>query len=172
MKNVTHSRITFFAAIIFIGVTIGIISCTDSQNQESGKAGVTNNLLFPQGEKITNNNFTGTAYLKMLVEADSINPTAVGNVTFEAGARTKWHLHPGGQILLVTDGVGYYQEKGQSKKTLHKGDVVKCPPNTPHWHGASADTAFVQVAVTNNHLGATVWMEAVTDEEYHASVKQ
>jgi quercetin dioxygenase-like cupin family protein len=172
MKNVTHSRFTFFAAIIFIGVTIGIISCTDSQNQKSDNTVVNNNLLFPQGEKITNNNFTGTAYLKMLIEADSINPTAVGNVTFEPGARTKWHLHPGGQILLVIDGVGYYQEKGQSKKVLHQGDVVKCPPNTPHWHGASADEAFVQVAVTNNHLGATVWMEAVTDEEYHASVKQ
>jgi quercetin dioxygenase-like cupin family protein len=172
MKNVAHSRVTFFAAIIFIGVTISIMSCTDSQNQESGKAGVTSILLFPQGEKITNNNFTGTAYLKMLIEADSINPTAVGNVTFEPGARTKWHLHPGGQILLVTDGVGYYQEKGQAKKILHKGDVIKCPPNTPHWHGASADTAFVQVAVTNNHLGSTVWMESVTDEEYHAAVKQ
>ena len=147
------------------------MSCTDSQNQESGKSEVNINLLFPQGEKITNNNFTGTAYLKMLIEADSINPTAVGNVTFEPGARTKWHLHPGGQILLVTDGVGYYQEKGQSKKILRKGDVIKCPPNTPHWHGASADTAFVQVAVTNNHLGATVWMEAVTDEVYLAAVK-
>lgn len=172
MKSVTHSGVTLFAAIIFVVVTIGIMSCTDSQNQKPDNTVVNNNLLFPQGEKITNNNFTGTAYLKMLIEADSINPTAVGNVTFEPGARTKWHLHPGGQILLVTDGVGYYQEKGQSKKILRKGDVVKCPPNTPHWHGASADTAFVQVAVTNNHLGATVWLEAVSDEEYLAAVKQ
>jgi quercetin dioxygenase-like cupin family protein len=160
------------ALATFIGVAICIISCTDTQKQTTDKQFAESNLIFPQGEKITNNNFTGTAYLKMLIEADSINPTAVGNVTFEPGARTKWHLHPGGQILLVTDGVGYYQEKGQAKKILHKGDVIKCPPNTPHWHGASAVTAFVQVAVTNNHLGATVWMEAVTEEEYHATVKQ
>ena len=135
----------------------------------NNKAAVNNSnyeLVFPKGEKITNDNFTGTAYLQMLIAADSLNPTAVGNVTFEPGARSKWHLHPAGQILLVVDGVGYYQEKGQPKKILRKGDAVKCPPNVPHWHGASADTGFVQVAVTNNQNGATVWMEAVTDEEY------
>ena len=135
----------------------------------NNKAAVSNSnyeLVFPKGEKITNDNFTGTAYLQMLIAADSLNPTAVGNVTFEPGARSKWHLHPAGQILLVVDGVGYYQEKGQPKKILRKGDAVKCPPNVPHWHGASADTGFVQVSVTNNQNGATVWMEAVTDEEY------
>ena len=123
-------------------------------------------IIFPRGSKITNDNFRGTAYLKMLMDADSLNPTSVGNVTFEPGARTKWHMHPGGQILLVMDGVGYYQEKGQAKKLLRKGDVIKCPTNVPHWHGASADTAFVQVAITNRHLGETVWLQDVTDDEY------
>jgi quercetin dioxygenase-like cupin family protein len=64
------------------------------------------------------------------------------------------------------DGVGYYQEKGQAKKILRKGDVIKCPPNIPHWHGASPDVYFVQVAVTNNQNGATKWLEAVTDDQY------
>lgn len=123
--------------------------------------------IFPKGEKITNNNFTGTAYLKTLLEGDTLNPTSVGNVTFEPGARSKWHLHPAGQILLAIDGVGYYQEKGQVKKIFRKGDVIKCPPNVPHWHGASKDTAFVQVALTNRHLGPTVWLQQVTDEEYN-----
>lgn len=124
------------------------------------------NSIFPKGAKITNDNFKGKAYLKMLIDGDSLNPTSVGNVTFEPGARTKWHVHPGGQILLVIDGVGYYQEKGQTKKTLRKGDVIKCPTNVPHWHGASRDTAFVQVAITNRHLGETVWLHEVSDEEY------
>lgn len=123
--------------------------------------------VFPKGEKITNDNFTGTAYLQMLIAADSLNAMAVGNVTFEPGARTKWHLHPGGQILLVIDGVGYYQEKGQPKKILRKGDAVKCPPNVPHWHGASPNTIFVQVAVTNNDKGTVVWLEEVTDAVYN-----
>jgi quercetin dioxygenase-like cupin family protein len=172
MKNTSHTITTLFTSIIFIGVTIGFVSCNDAQKQKSDNKEAYSNLIFPQGDKITNANFTGTAYLKMLIQADSINPTAVGNVTFEPGARTKWHYHPAGQILLVTDGVGFYQEKGQSKKILRKGDVVKCPPNTPHWHGASDDKAFVQVAVTNNHLGATVWLDEVTDKEYHAEVRQ
>lgn len=128
-----------------------------------------NELVFPKGEKITNDNFTGTAYLQMLINADSLNATAVGNVTFEPGARCKWHLHPGGQILLAIDGVGYYQEKGQPKKILRKGDAVKCPPNVPHWHGASADTAFIQLAITNNQNGPTVWLEAVSDSVYNSA---
>jgi len=123
-------------------------------------------IIFPKGEKITNDNFTGTAYLQMLIAPDNLNATSVGNVSFEPGARTKWHLHTGGQILLVTDGVGYYQEKGQPKKILRKGDVIKCPPNIQHWHGASDDTYFVQVAITNTQNGVPVWLEAVTDEEY------
>ncbi|HMU46188.1 MAG TPA: cupin domain-containing protein [Chitinophagaceae bacterium] len=128
-----------------------------------------NELVFPKGEKITNDNFTGTAYLQMLIAADSLNPTAVGNVTFEPGARSKWHSHPAGQILLAIDGVGYYQEKGQPKKILRKGDAVKCPPNVPHWHGASADTAFVQIAITGREKGETVWLEAVTDSVFSNS---
>jgi quercetin dioxygenase-like cupin family protein len=172
MKNIRSSLVKLCKTIIFPVFIIGIITCNTVQGQKTEKMEMISKQIFPQGEKITNNNFTGTAYLKMLIEADSVNPTAVGNVTFEAGARTKWHFHPGGQILLVTDGVGYYQEKGQSKKILRKGDVIKCPPNTPHWHGASMDTAFVQVAVTNNHLGATVWLEAVTDDVYKAAGNQ
>jgi quercetin dioxygenase-like cupin family protein len=123
-------------------------------------------VLFPKGEKITNANFTGTVYLQTLVKEDLQHPTSVGSVTFEPGARTKWHIHPGGQILLVTEGIGYYQEKGFSKKTLKKGDVVKCPPNTPHWHGASVTSFFVQIAITNTQNGATIWLNEVVEDEY------
>ena len=67
--------------------------------------------------------------------------------------------------LLETAGVGYYQEKGQPKKILRNGDVIKCPPNIAHWHGASVDSSFVQIAVTGREKGETVWLEAVTNEE-------
>ena len=123
--------------------------------------------VFEKGEKINSANFQGTVYLNNLIIADSINTSAVGNVTFEPGARTKWHMHPAGQIILVIDGIGYYQEKGQPKRIIKKGDVVKCQPNLPHWHGASANSSFIQVAITNRHLGETVWMQEVTDEEYN-----
>ena len=144
-------------SILIMGLFCAAVSSSCAQ-QRGNKQSDANNI-FPKGNKINSANFKGIAYLQSLIEADSINPTSVGNVTFEAGAHTRWHKHPGGQILLVTDGVGYYQEQGQAKKILRKGDVIKCPPNIPHWHGASVDTAFVQVAVSNRHLGETLWLQ-------------
>jgi quercetin dioxygenase-like cupin family protein len=126
-----------------------------------------NDIIFPKGEKITNDNFIGNAWLHQMVASDSLNTTQVGSVTFEKGARTKWHVHPGGQILLATRGIGYYQEKDRPKRLLQKGDVVKCPPNVPHWHGASNDHEFIQIAITNTAMGATVWLQQVTEEEYN-----
>lgn len=123
--------------------------------------------LFPTGEEINSSNFTGKAWLKSLIDADSLNQITVGNVTFAAGARTNWHSHPGGQILLATGGTGYYQEKGNPIKILRKGDVIKCPPNIVHWHGASLDDEFTQVAITTTQTGPPLWLQPVTDEEYH-----
>ncbi len=151
---------------IVLAILITFSACNNNKDRQAVTD--TDSLVFPTGEQITNNNFTGTVYLQSLITADSLNPNAVGNVTFEPGARSNWHLHPGGQILLAIDGVGYYQEKGQAKKILRKGDVVKCPPNVPHWHGASKDSAFVQVAITGRDKGETVWMEVVTDSVYHS----
>ncbi|AHF14840.1 cupin domain-containing protein [Niabella soli] len=147
-------------------VVAGILSC--SETKEKSQENTNAYIIFPKGEKISNNNFTGTAWLKTLVNADSVNQIAVGSVTFEPGARTKWHSHPAGQIILALDGIGYYQEKGQQKKVLRKGDVIKCSPDIPHWHGASVDTAFVQVAITGREKGETVWLEFVTDKEYNS----
>ncbi|MDF9799975.1 quercetin dioxygenase-like cupin family protein [Catalinimonas alkaloidigena] len=144
-----------------------MIACSNTDDQDATNLHKqADDLLYPKGEKITNNNFVGNAWLTGLVTADSANKNAVGSVTFEAGARTNWHMHPAGQIILATGGVGYYQEKGSPKRTLEKGDVVKCPPNVPHWHGASADQAFIQIAITGRQNGPTEWLHAVTDEEY------
>ena len=126
--------------------------------------------IFPKGQKITNNNFTGNAWLQEMILPDSLNHTQVGSVTFEQKARTNWHSHPGGQILLITDGTGYYQEKGGPKRIIKKGDVVKCPPNVQHWHGASKDEQLIQIAITNAQKGAVVWLQPVSDEEYHILV--
>lgn len=124
-------------------------------------------MIFPKGDKITNNNFTGTAFLQMLVQPDTIYNTQIGNVTFEPGARSNWHSHPGGQILLVTSGVGYYQEKGKPKQVIRAGDVMKCPPDVVHWHGASPDSGLSHIAISpNTQKGSVLWLEAVTDEEY------
>lgn len=149
-------------------VALAVLTSCANQEKPEALAQITEQI-FPKGEKVTNDNFTGTVYLHTMVASDSLNTNSVGNVTFEPGARSKWHSHPAGQILLATGGVGYYQEKGKPKMILRKGDVVKCPPNVAHWHGASADTAFVQVAITGREKGPTVWLEAVSDRDYLAA---
>jgi len=123
--------------------------------------------IFPKGRQAPVTNFTGTAWVHTLIEADSVFNIPVANVTFEPGARTKWHTHGGGQALIAIDGVGYYQEKGKPIQILRKGDAVKCPPNTAHWHGASPEVGFVQLAVTPNAAnGRVTWLQPVTDQEY------
>lgn len=124
--------------------------------------------IFPKGEQAPPEYFTGTAWVKGLVPPDDTFNTAIGNVVFEPGARNNWHIHPGGQILIVTSGIGYYQAKGKPIQELHTGDVVKILPDVEHWHGASPDSEFTHIAVnTNTQKGIVVWLNRVTDEEYH-----
>lgn len=162
---------TKIIVVTFVLVILFSACSNEKDGKESGVNGSTD-TIFSKGEKITNNNFKGNAWLQPLVENDSIYYTPVGSVTFEPRARTNWHLHPGGQILLAIGGTGYYQEKGSPKRILRKGDVIKCPPNTPHWHGASHDDQFIQIAITPTRNGATEWLEPVTDEEYNATVNE
>lgn len=125
-------------------------------------------VIFPKGEKITNNYFIGTAWLEMIVPYDPTFNLPIGNVTFEPGARNNWHKHAGGQILLVTGGTGYYQEEGKPAQIIREGDIVKIDPDVKHWHGATADSWFVHLAIsTNVQMGDTEWLEPVTDEEYN-----
>ena len=123
--------------------------------------------IFPKGELGAAENFTGNAWNTPLVANDSTYNTVIGNVYFEPGARSNWHIHPAGQILVITDGVGFHQIKGQPKQTIRKGDVVKCPPNVEHWHGASPDTGLQQLyIISNTEKGIVQWLQPVTDEEY------
>ena len=125
--------------------------------------------IFPKGEKAPADYFTGTAWIKILVPNDPALNCQVGNVVFEPGARNNWHRHPGGQVLLVTDGTGYYQEKDKPIQLLRKGDVVNILPDVVHWHGASPGSEFTHIAInTNTQKGVVVWLERVTDEEYNS----
>ena len=156
--------------VIIISITVLLVGCTNHQ-PETMKEQKTE-LVFPKGDKITSNNFSGTAWLQMLVNNDSTYNTSIGNVTFEPKARTNWHKHPGGQILLVTDGKGYYQEKGKPAQLIRKGDVVRIPPDTEHWHGAASDSGLTHIAINPNiDKGSVVWLQPVTDEEYSIATK-
>jgi quercetin dioxygenase-like cupin family protein len=150
-------------AIILLAI---IISCNQNKkNMKTDKNELTE--IFPKGEKGTNDLFTGNAYPTALVDADSVYNTLVGTVYFEPGARSNWHSHPAGQILIITDGIGYHQIEGKPIEIIKKGSVVKCPPNVRHWHGASADVGLQQLyVIPNTDKGIVEWNEAVTDEQY------
>jgi quercetin dioxygenase-like cupin family protein len=129
--------------------------------------------IFPKGEKVPEGVFTGTAYLNTLVpDTEKVYDCQVYDVVFEAGARNNWHSHPGGQILLVTNGNGWYQERGKPARFLQKGDVVAIPPDVEHWHGAASDSEFTHIGISPNvSKGGTVWLEPVSDAEYKEAKK-
>jgi 4-carboxymuconolactone decarboxylase len=127
------------------------------------------NAIFPKGEKASADYFAGTAWVKILVPQDETGSYAIGNVVFEPGCRNNWHKHPAGQILLTTNGKGYYQERGKPARLLTKGDVVIIPSHVEHWHGAAHDSSLTHIVVTNNSKkGAVEWLSPVTDEEYYS----
>lgn len=130
---------------------------------------LTKQVIFPKGQQGPAENFTGKAFNYGLVATDSVYNTVVGNVLFEPGARSNWHKHPAGQILIITAGVGFHQLKGKPIEIMRKGDVVKCPPNIEHWHGASPDSSLHQMyIIPNTEKGIVEWLQPVTDKEYNA----
>ena len=103
--------------------------------------------IFAQGEANPYGEFfTGQTYLNRLNPKEEVWNLPIGNVTFEPGARTNWHKHSGGQILLVLNGEGRYKEYGKPVRVLKKGDIVTIPPEVKHWHGAAKDSWFSHIA--------------------------
>lgn len=159
--------VAFFGSMIFWGTIFGQNMQQVTALNEQQKSSIMPNPIFPLGNKIEGGNFTGSVWVQQLVTADSTFNAPVGNVVFEPKARSKWHRHPGGQTLLALDGVGYYQEKGKELQLLRQGDVVRCPPDVEHWHGASHDSWFVQLAITPEHpKGRVIWLQEVSEAEY------
>ncbi len=162
-------KYNFKYSLIFLIIVIA--SCNlEKKSDETIRQSET---VFPKGEKITSENFSGTVWLKMMGANDSTLHARFGNVTFEPKARTNWHSHPGGQILFITEGRGYYQAKGQPARLLNKGDFVEIPRNVVHWHGAAPDDEFAHIAISlNSDEGGAIWIGPVSDEEYNASTRK
>jgi quercetin dioxygenase-like cupin family protein len=113
--------------------------------------------------------FTGQVRLDPLYTAQPPARVACASVTFEPGARTAWHTHPLGQTLVVTAGMGWTQCEGGPIVEIRAGDVIWCPPNHRHWHGATPTTAMTHIAIQEALDGKFVeWMEHVADEQYLA----
>lgn len=127
---------------------------------------------YPMGFPLKNNpNFIGQAYLYPLTKIAELN-TPMANVTFEPGCRNSWHKHSGGQILIATAGVGFYQEKGKDAQRLLPGDIVEIAPGVEHWHGAAPDSWFAHIAIECNPGNNEVTcLTPVNDTEYMTAVK-
>lgn len=182
-KKHFHSAIndSWFAHIAIgvnpdVGTTNWLDKVTDDEYNaavEEARANGTirekSNIMFPKGDLLKKKGYSGTVYKNKLVEnKTTFNCPEVDNYTMEKGARTDWHSHESGQLIIVTNGTGLYQEEGSDVRVVKAGDVIETKPGVKHWHGA-ANEQFAYIAVNGNpgHDKIT-WDKAVTDEEYNS----
>lgn len=116
-------------------------------------------------------NFTGAVQVEMLFDAVDPSHASGGSVTFAPGARTAWHVHPRGQVLVITAGTGRVQRWGDAIHQVQAGDVVRIPAGQKHWHGAAPAAAVTHLAISEHREGVTVqWLEPVSDDQYRGPV--
>lgn len=109
----------------------------------------------------------------MMFQANEWRDFSGGLVSFSPKARSAWHTHPKGQTLIVIDGEIYTGTQGGIVQVAHKGDVISCPPNVKHWHGAGESQSGAHIALTSEVNGKNVvWLEKVSDEEYKNALKK
>lgn len=140
------------------------------QTTDTGVVTSADELAFPLGQKVDSPSFTGDVYItSMITPDDTYNFPATNNIIFAPGARSSWHSH-GGMVILVTGGVGYYQEEGKPAQIIRKGDVVNIPEGIRHWHGAVPDSWFSQMVIFDSDYtpadGEAQENTAVSDDEY------
>ncbi|HEY0100646.1 MAG TPA: carboxymuconolactone decarboxylase family protein [Pyrinomonadaceae bacterium] len=161
---------------ILLVVTALVLSAAFASRAQDTQAGKPSQTILRAGSQPSGKgpaeNFTGNVTVAPLFPADASASYSGAYVTFEAGARSAWHMHPAGQRLVVTAGAGRTAEWGGRVQEIKAGDVILCPPGVKHWHGASPNTAMTHLALTNSVNNKNVeWMEKVTDAQYNAGVR-
>jgi quercetin dioxygenase-like cupin family protein len=116
--------------------------------------------------------FTGAVRIAPLFQAKGPSKVSGASVTFEPGARSAWHTHPLGQTLIVTAATGWVQQEGGAKQEIQPGDVIRIPPGVKHWHGATATTGMMHLAIQEELDGKNVeWLEQVSEEAYQMTAR-
>ena len=112
--------------------------------------------------------FNGPIRLANTLDAQNVaGAPGLHYVVFEPGVINAWHSHAGGQVLIVTEGIGFHQIEGQPVEVLHPGDVAMCSPGVRHWHGAAPNSRFAHLAAnTNPDKPGVEWFEMLSKEEY------
>ena len=159
---------------VFLAIIITAVACSNNtENSENNyPAPPLETYLIKNGEgqkfKGSEEYFTGDVEVESITSPNSSSHFGIAYVTFQAGARSAWHTHPSGQHLIVLEGIGLTQEESKPIQEFRAGDVLYCPPNVKHWHGASPNSYMKHAAITGVSNGSgVVWMEKVTDEEYN-----
>lgn len=154
------------ALIVLLGVAVGKVYASEPQTQSQ---------VVTQSEEITTikasaQSYTGNVTVRRIFQPKQPDALFAGAIAhFEPGARTNWHLHPAGQHLVVLDGVGRTGTDDGTIVEFKAGDVIWCPKDIRHWHGAAPDQSMTHLALTGSlpDRNAVKWMEPVTDEQYN-----
>lgn len=156
-----RTKITLF--IVLSILTLNIQAATRYDMEQ-------NKLIFPAENVASSESNTGEVHLSILKDGGN---SMITNFCFSPGSRNFWHYHPNAeQTLLVLDGEGYYQEEGEAKRVIKKGDVIVSKADVRHWNGATPDKVLVCMTVTEHSLdGHVVQLRPVTDEEYGLSTR-
>lgn len=151
-----RTKITLFIVLSILSLNIKAATRYDMEQ---------NTLIFPAGNITFSESNTGEVHLSILKDGGN---SMITNFCFSPGSRNFWHYHPNAeQTLLVLDGEGYYQEEGEEKHVIKKGDVIVSKANVRHWNGATPNKALVCMTVTEHAVdGHVVQLRPVTDAEY------
>lgn len=154
---------------LYVVICMAMTGCCNNRSNSPMKDN--NQPVLGLGEPIADN-FTGEAWLRMLSIQPDVYDCTIYNVTFAPSTRNYWHTHSEGQILICTEGVGYYQETEKPARRLESGVVVHIPAGAVHWHGAAPDSRFTHIGITPKASRNNVeWFGEVTDEEYSKAIK-
>ncbi|MEY2969806.1 MAG: hypothetical protein RLZZ599_179 [Bacteroidota bacterium] len=114
-----------------------------------------------------NTHYLGEAWLNFAMPADSTTGYGITKAMFKANSTLNWHKHGSVQVLIIVDGVGYYQERGKEPVIMKEGDIIKCQPGTEHWHSSSKEHDVTYLAIYGGST-PTEWTEELTREDYDA----
>lgn len=144
--------------VVFLLLFSSVLNTSLAQSSEYSL-----NSYLDEGFKAPNTNYIGEAWLNSIIRADELLPYNITKATFKANSTLNWHKHNDIQVLIVVDGLGYYQEKGKQPIWLKVGDVLRCAPNTEHWHSSSKEKDVTYLAI---YSGETTWTEVLSQESY------
>lgn len=119
-----------------------------------------------EGTRAPNTHYIGEAWLNAIIHDDEELGYNITKATFRANSTLDWHKHSSAQVLIIVDGEGYYQERGNVPVILKKGDVIKCEKDIEHWHSSSKFSDVTYLALYGGEH-PTTWTEVVTQEYYN-----